>query len=452
MKTLRVTPCQSIQADLRVPGDKSISHRSIIFGALAEGRTRITGFLRSEDCLCTMRIFQALGVQIEEIDENHILIEGSSRKLKPACEPLDCGNSGTSMRLLTGLLCGQKFDSYLFGDASLSGRPMQRVITPLSQMGARIEAHGEKGRPPLEIFGRDLQAIQYQSPIASAQLKSAILLAGLFAKGMTSVTEPAVSRDHTERMLEHFHAAPTIKGKTVSLHGDTVLHANDIEVPGDFSSAAFWLVAASASPRSNLIIRHVGLNPTRTGLLSVLLRMGAQIRETIESSSAEPVGTLQVKGGRLSGATISGDEIPNVIDELPILSVAGALAEGETVFRDAEELRVKETDRIAAMANNLRAFGVTVDEFKDGMAIKGGSPIHGARVKCYGDHRIAMACAILGLFAQGETIIEDVDCIATSYPTFEEDLRNVTLNGGSSWKKLVSMSGLPTGIKTSETT
>lgn len=436
MSQLKVSPCKSIQADLEVPGDKSISHRSIMFGALAEGKTHVTGFLRSEDCLCTMRIFQALGVHIEEIDEHHLLIEGAAKKLKPPCEPLDCGNSGTSMRLITGVLAGQSFTSRLFGDASLSKRPMQRVITPLTQMGARILSHGEKGRPPLEIHGQHLQGIDYVSPIASAQLKSAILLAGLFAKGKTSVSEPMTSRDHTERMLEHFHAPPTIHDKKISISGETRLHAQDIHVPGDISSAAFWLVAAAASPHSNLTLRNVGLNPTRTGILSVLLRMGAQIRESIETNHAEPRGTIQVKGGHLTGTIVQGEEIPNVIDEIPILSVAAALADGETTFRNAEELRVKETDRIAAMAGNLRAFGVEVEEFKDGMTVKGGCKLKGAHVQSFGDHRIAMACAILGLFSEGETLIDDTECIATSFPTFERDLARITSHPSFSFKKV----------------
>lgn len=439
MSQLKVTSCKSIQADLSVPGDKSISHRSIMFGALAEGKTRIKGFLRSEDCLCTMRIFQALGVNIEEIDDNNLLIEGSAKKLKPPCEALDCGNSGTSMRLIAGVLAGQTFTSKLFGDASLSKRPMQRIINPLTQMGARILSQGEKGRPPLEIHGQLLKGIDYLSPIASAQLKSSILLAGLFAKGKTSVTEPVLSRDHTERMLEHFHAKPMIENLKISISGDTRLHAQDIEVPGDISSAAFWLVAAAASPHSNLTVRNVGLNPTRTGILSVLLRMGAQIRESIETSNAEPFGNIQVKGGHLVGTVVEGEEIPNVIDEIPILSVAAALAEGETTFRNAEELRVKETDRIAAMAGNLRQFGVEVEEFKDGMTVKGGCKLKGAHVKSFGDHRIAMSCAILGLFAEGETIIDDSDCITTSYPTFERDLRDISSKGSSSLKKMVSI-------------
>jgi 3-phosphoshikimate 1-carboxyvinyltransferase len=439
MSQLKVTPCKSIEADIRVPGDKSISHRSIMFGALAEGKTRVTGFLRSEDCLCTMRIFQALGVNIEEIDAHHLLIEGSAKKLKPPCEPLDCGNSGTSMRLITGVLAGQTFTSKLFGDASLSKRPMQRIITPLTQMGARILAEGEKGRPPLEIHGQLLKGIDYISPIASAQLKSSILLAGLFAKGKTSVTEPIISRDHTERMLEHFHAAPMIENRKVTISGDTRLHAQDIQVPGDISSAAFWLVAAAASPQSNLTIRDVGLNPTRTGVLSVLLRMGAQIRESIETSHAEPFGTIQVKGGHLVGTIVEGEEIPNVIDEIPILSVAAALAEGETIFRNAEELRVKETDRIAAMAGNLRQFGVEVEEFKDGMCVKGGCKLKGAHVQSFGDHRIAMSCAILGLFAEGETLIDDTDCIPTSYPTFVRDLQQISARNSGGLKKFVTI-------------
>jgi 3-phosphoshikimate 1-carboxyvinyltransferase len=368
---------------------------------------------------------QALGTTIEFLDSTTLLIEGTGRKFQAASEPLDCGNSGTSMRLLAGLLAGQAFDSKLFGDASLSNRPMRRIIDPLTRMGAKVMALGEKGTPPLEIHGTPLRAIQYDSPIASAQVKSCILLAGFFAEGTTTVKEPIKSRDHTEQLLKHFYANPVIDGLTVAVHGGTQLHGHDLAVPGDFSSAAFWLVAAAAAPNAKLAIHDVGLNSTRTGLLSVLVRMGAQVTESIQSKDAEPSGTLQVTGCRLRGTTIGGEEIPNVIDELPILAVAGALAEGDTIIKDASELRVKETDRIHAMATNLRAFGVEVDETPDGMIIHGGAEITGAKVESFGDHRIAMACAILALFAKGSSVIHDTQCINTSYPGFAEDLQRI---------------------------
>ena len=426
MKHLRITPSPRIDGEITVPGDKSISHRSVIFGSMATGTTRVTGFLPGEDCLCTLRALQALGAQIDVVDETTLIIEGVRGKFKPAWEPIDCGNSGTGMRLLAGLLAGQPFKSRLFGDASLSRRPMKRIIDPLTLMGAKLRAAGEKNTPPLEIDGTALKGIEYKSPVASAQVKSCVLIAGLTGTGTTRVKEPVQSRDHTERLLQHFHAPPMISEAGVAIRGGTTLHGNDLQVPGDFSSAAFWLVAAAASPGSQLVIRNVGLNPTRTGLINVLVRMGAQIREHIEAPSAEPYGTLQVMGTKLHGVEIGGAEIANIIDELPIIAVAAALAEGQTVIRDAHELRVKESDRIKAMATSLRAFGVPVIEEPDGMIIDGGHPIKHARVESFGDHRIAMASAILALFADHPSRIDDTGCIETSYPGFEKHLLFLT--------------------------
>jgi 3-phosphoshikimate 1-carboxyvinyltransferase len=466
MNVLRIKPWPVIDGTIRVPGDKSISHRSVMLGSLAEGTTRVTGFLPGEDCMCTLRAFQSLGVHIDVIDDTTLVIEGCGGKLQAVEEAIDCGNSGTSMRLMSGVLAAQPFISRLFGDPSLSSRPMKRVSDPLGQMGAIIEGTGDKKLPPLTIHGTSLTGIDYNPPMVSAQVKSAVLLAGLFAKGRTSVTEAGQSRDHTERMLEHFFAKPLVEkeyklvlpahlelpdgadpekfklkvvvSNRVIVHGGTKLHANDLQVPGDISSAAFWIVAAAVHPDSHLIVHDVGLNPTRTGLIQVLLRMHASIRENIEGRHAEPIGTIRVQGGRLRGTKICGHEIPNVIDELPILSVAAALAEGVTEISDAGELRVKETDRIEAMATNLRAFGVNVTTKEDGMIIEGGGPIRAARVPSYGDHRIAMASAILALFADGESEIEDVDCIRTSYPTFEDDLKKLTPQSSLEMKRIVS--------------
>ncbi|HEY8966522.1 MAG TPA: 3-phosphoshikimate 1-carboxyvinyltransferase [Candidatus Methylacidiphilales bacterium] len=426
MNHLRIIPAPKIDGEIAVPGDKSISHRSVIFGSLASGPTRVTGFLPGEDCMCTLRALQAMGAQIEVIDETTLLIEGIQGKFKEPYEALDCGNSGTGMRLLAGLLAGQPFKSKLFGDASLSRRPMKRIMDPLGLMGAKIKAEGEKNTPPLSIEGTQLAGIDYKSPVASAQVKSCTLIAGLLAQGVTRVTEPIQSRDHTEKLLAHFYAAPQVDGLTVTVRGGTKLHGNDLQVPGDFSSAAFWLVAAAATPGSRLVIRNVGLNPTRTGLLNVLIRMGAQIREHVEAPSAEPYGTLEVIGTKLHGVEIGGSEIPNIIDEIPIISVAAALAEGQTIIRDAHELRVKESDRIKSMATNLREFGVPVVEQPDGMIVEGGYPIKHARVESFGDHRIAMACAILALSADHPSRIDDTDCIATSYPGFFRDLEYLT--------------------------
>jgi 3-phosphoshikimate 1-carboxyvinyltransferase len=429
--TLTVRHARGLGGEISVPGDKSLSHRAVLFSALADGTTVITGFLPGEDCVCTMRALQAMGCAIETTSKTRLVVHGIDGKLRPPFEPLDCGNSGTAMRLLAGVLAGQPFSSRLIGDPSLSGRPMKRIIDPLRLMGAKIEGQGEKLTSPLDIHGGPLTGIEYTLPVASAQLKSCLLLAGLFANGTTSVTEKTPSRDHTERLLAHFHAPPTIdlnpegEGKTIRVRGGTRLHGRDFAVPGDFSSAAFWIAAAAAMPGADLMVTNLGLNGTRTGLLNVLLRMGACITETIADSSCEPFGKVRVYGRKLRGTKISGAEIANVIDELPIIAVAGALAEGNTEIRDAHELRVKETDRIAAMATNLRAFGVPVTEYDDGMTIHGGFPLTGAKVGSFGDHRIAMACAILGLFAKGETTVTEAACIATSYPTFQDDLAKI---------------------------
>ena len=425
--TIRRAP--TIRADITVPGDKSISHRSIMLAALAGGAGKITGFLPSEDCLSTMKAFQQMGVKIERLDDTTLIVHGTRGQFTAPTGDIDCGNSGTTMRLLSGILAAQPFRSRLFGDASLSKRPMKRIIDPLTRMGANFTAEGRtaKGDPssPLVIEGGALNGIAYTSPVASAQVKSAILLAGLFAQGTTIVTEPEQSRDHTERMLTWHRARPTRSGLTVSVQGGTTLEARDFDVPGDISSAAFWLVAAAAQPGAHLVVKNVGLNPTRNGIVAVLRRMGADIRETIESQEGEPRGTVEVHGGPLKATIIAGKEIPNVIDEIPILAVAAALAEGRTIISDAKELRVKETDRISAVAGNLRQFGVEVDEKEDGMEITGRCPLHAASVESFGDHRIAMSGAILGLFAEGETTIRDTDCVATSYPGFLQTLQRI---------------------------
>jgi 3-phosphoshikimate 1-carboxyvinyltransferase len=440
--TLTVRQARHISGEISVPGDKSLSHRAVLFSGLADGATVITNFLPGEDCVCTMRMLQAMGVAIETDSPTRLLVTGSAGKLQPPLEPLDCGNSGTAMRLMAGVLAGQSFKSKLFGDPSLSGRPMKRIVDPLTQMGAKLHGQGDKHTAPLEIEGQPLHGIDYTLPVASAQLKSCILLAGLFANGTTSVTEKTPTRDHTERLLAYFHAPPVIdlqmkesgegeparfESKTIHVRGGTRLHGRDFNVPGDFSSAAFWIAAAAAMPGADLTVTNVGLNSTRTGLLSVLFRMGAHIAEAVTDSACEPFGNVRISGRKLRGTKIHGAEIANVIDELPIIAVIGAIADGDTEIRDAHELRVKETDRIAAMATNLRAFGVEVTEHDDGMTVhgSGGEKLHGAKVASFGDHRIAMACAILGLFAKGETAISDTACIATSYPTFHDDLNKI---------------------------
>lgn len=426
MSDWKVKKAPPIRAEITVPGDKSISHRSIMLAALANGPSKITGFLPSEDCLSTMKAFQQLGVEIEQADTTTLVVHGTRGKFRKPEGDIDCGNSGTTMRLMSGLLAAQPFRTRLVGDASLSKRPMKRVMEPLAQMGAKITAEGEGGRAPLVIEGGPLKGIHYTSPVASAQVKSAVLLAGLFAQGTTSVTEPEQSRDHTERMLTWHVARPRRDGLTVTVVGGTTLESRDFDVPGDISSAAFWLVAAAASKGSHLQIKNVGLNPTRAGILPVLIRMGAQVTEVVDNADGEPRGIIEIRGGQLKATTIEGKEIPNVIDELPILAVAGALAEGRTVIKDAHELRVKETDRIAAVARNLRAFGVEVIEYDDGMKIQGGCALHGADVSSDGDHRIAMSSAILAMFAEGTSTIRDTECVATSYPGFYETLQQLS--------------------------
>ena len=442
---IKVRRAPAIETELTVPGDKSISHRAILLSAISNGRCTITNFLEGEDCRSSAHAMRQLGVTIEMPEPETVIVEGNRGIFQAPSEDIDCGNSGTTMRLMSGLLAAQGFRCRLTGDPSLSKRPMRRVIFPLQEMGARLSAEGVTQCPPLVVEGGPLTGITYRLPIASAQVKSAILLAGLFAKGQTTVIETTRSRDHTERMFEYYlikfqredvweegpHAVRKLKESRITLEGGQIPESRDFHVPGDISSAAFWLVAAAAKPGSRLLVKDVGLNPTRTGIIDVLIRMGACIREVVESSPhGEPSGTIDIKGCGLHGTEIHGAEIPNVIDEIPVIAVAAALAEGRTVIRDAAELRVKETDRIAAVATNLRAMGVEVEEFPDGMAITGGAKLKGAKLQSFGDHRIAMAFAIAGLFATGETVIEDTGCVQTSYPGFCETLRLIQKGKG----------------------
>lgn len=434
MTTTKVRQGRLINGTIPIPGDKSISHRAMMLAGLADGTATVEGFLPSEDCLASMQAMRSLGVRIEPdaaSDEGfgatRYQVHGCHRQLQSPPGPIDCGNSGTTMRLLSGILAGQPFTSELHGDASLSRRPMNRIVTPLTQMQGHVETLGNGGCPPLRIHGKTLQPITYTLPVASAQVKSAILLAGLFAQGTTTVIQPVKTRDHTERMLRYFGVQLGIEGDAISIAGGQTIQAHDFQVPGDISSAAFWLVAAAAQNGSTLTIRQTGLNPSRTGILDVLTRMGAaiHIKESPTGEACEPVGDLMVKGQGLRGTVIGGEEIPNIIDELPILAVAGALADGATVIRDAQELKVKETDRIHAVVTNLRAMGAAVEETPDGMIIQGGNALHGAALQSFGDHRIAMAFSIAGLFAEGETRIDDTACIKTSYPGFENTLQSL---------------------------
>jgi 3-phosphoshikimate 1-carboxyvinyltransferase len=426
MDDLRIKRAPRLQAEISVPGDKSISHRAVFIASLANGDCVLRGFSRSADCQNTIEAMRALGIPIEQPEPEILIVHGQRRKLTAPKSEINCGNSGTTMRLLAGILAGQPFVSRLVGDGSLSRRPMARILDPLRLMGADIEAEGDHETAPLRIQPARLKGIQYAAPIASAQLKSAVLFAGLFAKGKTTFREKLQTRNHTELMLNYFLVRAQRDDEGVTVFGGQVPESRDFSIPGDISSAAFWLVAAAAQPGGHLLVRDVGLNETRTAFLGVLVRMGAQVREAIEDvDQVEPRGILEVTGANLKATVIQGKEIPLLIDELPILAVAGALANGTTIIRHAQELRVKETDRIAAIAHNLRSMGAQVVELDDGLEIHGRAPLRGARLSSFGDHRIAMAFAIAGLFAEGETVIQDVGCVATSYPDFAKTLQHL---------------------------
>ena len=414
---------------IRVPGDKSISHRVAILGALAQGSMQVRNFLCSEDCLNTLRAMQQLGAQVLPGDapQNFTLVGTGMNPTAPAHD-IDCGNSGTGMRLMAGVLAALPFTSRMFGDESLSKRPMGRIIAPLEKMGAAIRACGSKtGCAPLQIEGRRLRPVHYDLPMASAQVKSAVLLAGMLCEGTTSVHQPAITRDHTERLFSHFGVPHSVSedGLTVSVQGPAVPQARDIVIPSDISSAAFWLVAGSIVPHSCITLQGVGLNPTRRAIIDVLLRMGADITITNVHSEGEPYGDITVRTAQLHGTEVLKEEIPNLIDEIPVLSVAAAFAQGTTTIRNAAELRVKESDRIATTADNLRRMGGCVQEFEDGLAVTGGAPLTGSELPSYADHRIAMSFLVAGLAASGSTTLHDCENINTSYPGFEEQLRSL---------------------------
>lgn len=421
--SLRVMRGGRLNGRLRVPGDKSISHRSIMLGAIADGVTRVSGFLEGADAISTMNVFRALGVRIDGPDEGRVEVHGVGLDgLRTSAQPLDCGNAGTAMRLLMGLLAGQSFGSTLVGDESLSRRPMRRVADPLARMGAAIET--ADGRPPVRIAPcGGLRGIDFEMPVASAQVKSAVLLAGLYAQGETSVTEPAPTRDHTERMLAGFGVDVRREGARVSLRGGQRLAAATIDVPADVSSAAFFLVGASISPGSDLVLEHVGMNPTRTGVIEILRRMGADI-EIVEERvvGGEPVADLRVRHAPLHGIEVPPELVPLAIDEFPALFVAAACARGRTVVTGAEELRVKESDRIAVMADGLAALGVDARPTPDGMIVEGRGDVpavfDAGEIESHGDHRIAMSFAIAALRAAGPLLIRDTANVATSFPGF----------------------------------
>ncbi|MCA1796189.1 MAG: 3-phosphoshikimate 1-carboxyvinyltransferase [Desulfuromonadaceae bacterium] len=420
MENQHIRPSTGLRGEITVPGDKSISHRSIMFASLAHGDSYIRGFLRGEDNLATLNAFKAMGVEIEEPVTGELKVRGSGLSgLQEPRDVLDCGNSGTTMRLMSGVLAGQNFFSVLSGDRYLRRRPMARVINPLIQMGAQIWGREHNRCAPLALKGGQLRSITYNSPVASAQVKSALILAGLRAEGTTTVHEPHVSRDHTERMLRHMGIELESFPGGVQIEGGQELQGREIEVPGDISSAAFFLVAALIVPDSELLIKNVGINPTRSGIVDILCSMGGNIQVLNEREAAgEPIADLLVRSSDLHGIEIGGDMVPRAIDEFPVVSVAAACAHGITSIRDAAELRVKETDRIAAMEAVLRTFGVRVDSHEDGMTIHGREVLRGGKVKSCGDHRIAMSAAIAGLRAMSAVEIEDTGCTATSFPSF----------------------------------
>ena len=426
----RIEPIKKpLSGDITVPGDKSIAHRAVIFGSIAEGRTQIFNLSGGDDNSRTVRAFRQLGVGIGR-DGDALAIEGCGwRGLRAPSGIVDCGNSGTTMRLMSGLLAGLPFHSELDGDGSLRQRPMQRVIDPLTQMGARIRSKSDNGLAPLAIDGGGLHGIRYAMPIASAQVKSAILLAALQAQGATTIIEPQPSRDHTETMIRGFGGEVSLHGREIVLNGTQNLVGQEVRIPGDISSAAFFFVAAALVPGSELTVRNVGCNPTRDGVVEILRRMGAVIEIfNARAAAGEPVADFRVRGGRLHGVEVGPEWVGRTIDEYPILAIAAASGQGVTVFSDVKELRYKESDRIAAMTEGLRALGVTVDERQDGMTIHGAGGLRGGAVRSFADHRIAMSFAIAGLLSREGVAIDDARCADISFPTFFELLEQICLH------------------------
>lgn len=422
-----VRPVRQVTGSLRMPGDKSVSHRYAILGAIAEGPSRLQHFSAAQDCTATLHCLRMLGCEWKH-ENDAILIEGRGLQLTAPGAPLDCGNSGSTMRMLSGILAGQKFSSELFGDASLSQRPMARIIEPLTLMGANIHAVSADGRPPLRIAEGKLHGIPYRPPVASAQVKTSLLFAGLFANGETRIEEPVRTRDHGELALRAFGAEVKRQGNAVSILGGQRLHGIEATVPGDLSSAAFFLCAAALFPGSQLVVESVLMNPTRARLLDVLMQMGLGISVMqLEEHHGELTGTLEVKGGPLKGVVISGATTAALIDEIPVLAAIAPYTDTGLEVHDARELRVKESDRIAAIAANLRAMGAQVEEREDGLRIPGNQKLHGAAIDCFGDHRIAMAFAVAALRAEGETQIRNAGAAAVSFPEFFAELKSVTV-------------------------
>ena len=412
----------NLRGMLMVPGDKSISHRAVMFGSLAKGTTRISHFLEGADCLSTIACFRKMGIDIER-NASEILVHGKGlHGLSAPDGILDVGNSGTTTRLISGILAGQNFTSELDGDDSIRTRPMKRIMTPLTSMGADITSKRDNGCAPLVIDGKTLHGIHYDSPVASAQVKSCVLLAGMYADGITSVTEPFLSRNHTEIMLNYFGAKVTSEGTTASIVPEPALNGREIQVPGDISSAAYFIAAGLLTPGSEILLKNVGINPTRAGILKVCMDMGADITLLNESTEGEPTADLLIRTSSLKGTTIEGGIIPTLIDEIPMIAVMAAFADGTTVIRDAQELKVKESDRITVMVDNLKRMGADIEGTEDGMIIHGGKPMHGAAIDSHLDHRVAMSFAVAGTICDGTMDILNGDCVNISYPEFYNDL------------------------------
>lgn len=423
---MKFSKCNGLKGEVTIPGDKSVSHRSVMFGSIAKGTTEIHNFLQGADCLSTISCFRSMGVEIENNGDT-ILVHGNGmRGLKKPASVLDCGNSGTTTRLISGILAAQDFTVTLTGDASIQKRPMKRIMDPLALMGARIRSINGNGCAPLEIAGSPLHGIHYQSPVASAQVKSAILLAGLYADGETKVTEPYLSRNHTELMLSRFGADVHTEETTAVIHPASELCGQQILVPGDISSAAFFLTAGLIVPGSEILVRNVGINPTRDGILHVFRDMGANITLLdVKRDGGEPTADILVRSSALHGTVIGGAIIPTLIDELPVIAAAACFADGDTVIQDAAELKVKESNRIEVMVRNLSAMGADVEETEDGMIIHGGRPLHGAVIDSRLDHRIAMTFAVTACVADGTTEILGAECVDISYPGFYSDLQRL---------------------------
>ena len=412
----------NLRGMLTVPGDKSISHRAVMFGSLAKGTTRISHFLEGADCLSTIACFRKMGIDIER-NASEILVHGKGlHGLSAPDGILDVGNSGTTTRLISGILAGQNFTSELDGDDSIRTRPMKRIMTPLTSMGADITSKRDNGCTPLVIDGKTLHGIHYDSPVASAQVKSCVLLAGMYADSITSVTEPFLSRNHTEIMLNYFGAKVTSEGTTASIVPEPALNGREIQVPGDISSAAYFIAAGLLTPGSEILLKNVGINPTRAGILKVCMDMGADITLLNESTEGEPTADLLIRTSNLKGTTIEGGIIPTLIDEIPMIAVMAAFADGTTVIRDAQELKVKESDRITVMVDNLKRMGADIEGTEDGMIIHGGKPMHGAAIDSHLDHRVAMSFAVAGTICDGTMDILNGDCVNISYPEFYNDL------------------------------